>query len=172
MKREDIENLSKECLVDFTCDAYFQYEPLRSRIDAMLINQTRDIDRIYKNIDKLIKEVNVDRSFFTYKEISFQENRLQNILTSIEEGLVALDPTKAARALCAFIESHENVYNRTDDECIGLGEIYGVGIDLLIEVLPKLPKKEATSTHKRLQQWKESDDYGIFQERDFSELPI
>jgi hypothetical protein len=86
----------------------------------MLINETKDTDSIYKNINKLIKEVNVDNSFFSYKEISFQENRLENILTSIEEGLITLAPTKAARALCAFIESHENVYNTTNDECCDL----------------------------------------------------
>jgi hypothetical protein len=158
--------------VNFAYDAYFQYEPLRSRIDAMVIGQTKDIDRIYKNIVKLIKEVNLDRSFFSYREISFQENRLQNILTSIEESLVDLYPTKAASALCAFIESHENVYNSTDDECVVLGDIYDKSMDLLIEILPKLPKKEAMSTHKRLLQWKKSDNYGIFHERDFSELSI
>jgi hypothetical protein len=84
--------------------------------------------------------------------------------------LITLAPTKAARALCAFIESHENVYNTTNDECCGLGEIYGASIDILIELLPKLPQKEAISTHKRLLQWKESDNFGLFHDRDFSEI--
>lgn len=116
-----------EQLTDVITAIYGMHADVDARIESLLLQSQPD--ELAKQLKKRIQSLMCGRRFIDYREMPAFARGMDEIMEDIEP-LLAIAPKQAFEVMDQFMASHKSVYERGDDSCGHLGDVYRQGVAL------------------------------------------